>query len=229
MTPNWLSAFIDLPADEYARGLDFWRAVTGYGVSPDEGDHHEYATLLPPDGDPHLRIQRLEEGAARLHLDLHHPDQEFRVLGSPAGLPYCEVSAVRERRARPVTWPGGHRSVVDQVCIDVPPSRWEEECAFWSDRTGWKLVDFPTAPEFRSLHRPPDQPIRILLQRLDDEQPRATAHFDVSTDDPEAERRRHQALGATVVAEHLWWTVLRDPLGSAYCLVGRDPTTWTVP
>jgi hypothetical protein len=220
MKPVWLSVFIDLPAADHARGLAFWRGVTGYEVAPDQGDNNEYATLIPPEGDPHLRVQRLEEGPARVHLDLHHPDQDFRVRGSPAGLPYCEVYAVRERRARPVTWPGGHRSVVDQICIDIPPSRFDEECAFWSDRTGWPLVDLPTAPEFSALDRPREQLLRILLQRLDDEQPHATAHLDVSTDDRGAETRRHRELGATVVREHAWWTVLRDPVGSAYCVVG---------
>lgn len=223
VTPTWLTAFIDLPADQHTEGVAFWRAVTGYGLSAPRGDDAEYATLLPADGDPYLRVQRLvDEGPARVHLDLHDPEQEFQVLSSPAGLPYCHVYAAHEGRPRPATWPGGHQSIVDTVCIDIPPSRFEEECAFWTERTGWPVVEFPTAPEFLGLRRPPGQPIRILLQRLSDEQPQATAHLDLSTNGRAAEMRRHRDLGAVVVREHEWWTVLRDPVGAEYCLVDRE-------
>jgi hypothetical protein len=224
VTPTWLTAFLDLPPDRYDEGVAFWRAVTDYGISAPRGDHDEFATLVPPDGDPYLRVQRLADGEPGLHLDLHHPDHEFEVLASPSGFPYCQVSEDLSSRPRQTVWTGGHRSAVDQLCIDVPPSRFDEECAFWAERTGWELIDFPTAPEFRALHRPSEQPLRILLQRLTDEQPRATAHFDVSTDDRDAEARRHEALGAAVLREHEWWTVLRDPVGMDYCLVDR---TWS--
>jgi len=149
VTPIWLTAFIDVPADEHARALAFWCAVTGHRLAPHEGDSEEYATLYPADADPHLRVQRLGDGPARVHVDLHHPDQSFRVLSSPAGLPYCEVYAVRQRRARPIKWPQGHHSAVDQLCIDIAPSRFEEECEFWSERTGWPVKGFTEHPEFR--------------------------------------------------------------------------------
>jgi hypothetical protein len=222
-SPIWLTGFIDLPAEHYDAGVAFWRAVTGYGISPPRGDQGEFATLIPPDGDPYLRVQRLAEGAPGLHLDLHHPDHEFQVFGSPAGFAYCQVSEALGNRPPPTVWPGGHRSAVDQLCIDIPPSRFDEECAFWAGALGRPLIEFPTAPEFLAVERPPGHPLRILLQRQDDEQPRATAHFDVSTDDRAAEARRHEALGATVVREHEWWTVLRDPVDAEYCLVDR---TW---
>jgi hypothetical protein len=34
---------------------------------------------------------------------------------------------------------------------------------------------------------------------------------------------RHVALGARVTATQQYWTVLTDPAGREYCLVGRDP------
>lgn len=224
-TPTWLTAFIDLPAEQYDAGVRFWLGVTGYEISAPRGEHGEFATLVPPDGDAYLRVQRTGDGSAGIHLDLHHPDQEFRVLRSPAGVAYCEVSDDLSTRPRPATWPGGHHSLVDQVSIDVPPSQFEEECAFWADRTGWPLMDFPARPEFRAVTRPEGQPIRILLQRLDDEVSRATAHFDIGSDDRDAETARHVGLGASVVSRHQWWTVLRDPTGAAYCITDRDPET----
>lgn len=225
MHPTWLTAFLDLPAERYDVGVAFWQGVTGYELSAPRGEQAEFATLVPPAGDAYLRVQRTADGSAGLHLDLHHPDHEFRVLRSPAGVAYCEVSADLGQRPPPTTWPGGHTSLVDQVCLDVPPALYDDECAFWADRTGWPLIDFPARPEFRAVTRPPGQPLRILLQRLDDEQPRATAHFDIGTNDRTAETARHEALGATVVIRREWWTVLRDPTGSAYCITDRDPET----
>ncbi len=225
MTPTWLTAFIDLPARRHEAGAAFWQGVTGYELSSPRGDRGEFATLVPAEGDPFLRVQRTADGSAGLHLDLHHPDQEFRVLRSPGGLAYCEVPADLVHRPPPATWPGGHLSLVDQVCLDIPPSRYDEECAFWAGRTGWQLMDIPTKHEFQALVRPADQPIRILLQRVDDERPHVTAHFDIGTNDRAAETARHEALGATVVRRHEWWTVLRDPTGAAYCITDRDPRT----
>lgn len=223
VNPTWLTAFVDVPADRHGAALAFWCGVTGYDVSAPRGEHGQFVTLLPATDDPQLRVQRIDYGAAGIHLDLHHPEQEFRVLRSPAGFAYCEVSEPLSEPPAPTSWPGGHRSLVDQVCIDVSASRFEEECTFWSERTGCAILEFPTAPEFRALKRPAGQPIRILLQRVEDERPLATGHFDISTDDRAAEASRHQALGATVVREHQWWTVLRDPVGMDYCLVDR---TW---
>ena len=57
-------------------------------------------------------------------------------------------------------------SLVDQVCIDIPPARYDEECAFWAEATGWELRA-GSRPEFRFLVRPEAMPLRILLQRLD--------------------------------------------------------------
>lgn len=222
-SPLWMTAFLDVPPAGYDAAVAFWGGVTGYAVSAPRGDHAEFATLVPPEGDPHLRVQRVADGPGGVHLDLHHPDQVFAVRQSPAALAYCEVDEPLRRRAPAPSWPGGHRAVVDQVCIDISPSRYEKECAFWSERTGWPLEEFAGEPEFRALVRPPEQPVRILLQRLDDEQPRATAHLDLATDDREAETRRHEALGATVQRHHDGWTVLTDPAGSTYCVTDRAP------
>lgn len=225
MTPTWITAFVDLPPERYAVGVAFWRAVTGFAISPSRGERSEFATLVPPDGDPYLRVQRTADGSAGVHIDLHRPDQEFRLFHSPGGLTFCEVSELLTRRPEPATWPDGHRSQVDQVCLDIPPSRYEAECAFWAERTGWELRGADTDTEFRSLARPPGQPIRILLQRVGDERPRVTAHLDLATDDRDAETARHERLGARVTRRHDDFTVLADPTGAAYCITDRDLVT----
>lgn len=245
----WMSAFLDLAPGSFDAGAAFWSRVTGYDVSPRRGERDEFATLVPADGDDFLRVQELGEGPGRLHLDLHvdvpadeasravalgaavrhESEHGYVVLDSPGGLTFCFVGHRASQRPRPAVWPGGHRSLVDQVCLDIPPSSYDVECAFWRDLTGERLVPSSVSQQFQGLTRPPDQPLRILLQRLDDEQARVTAHLDLSTSDRDLEATRHEELGATVVGRHERWTVLTDPLGRAYCLTDRDPETGLLP
>lgn len=226
--PVWVTAFLDLPAGRDEAGVAFWRAVTGYGLSTVRGEQGEFATLVPPSGDAHLRVQRVGAGPGGVHLDLHRPGCSLTVHRSPGGLAWCEVGESLHERAPAGSWPGptgAHRSVVDQVCLDVPPALFEAEVAYWAQQTGWEVRASSVAASFRALVRPEGQPVRLLLQRLDDEQPGTTAHLDLATDDRPAEVARHVGLGAEVVAEHAVWTVLRDPAGLAYCVTDRDPVS----
>lgn len=245
----WMSAFLDLAHGSFDAGTSFWSGVTGYDVSPRRGERDEFATLVPHEGDDFLRVQELAEGPARIHLDLHvdvpgaeadravalgavvrhESEHGYVLLASPGGMTFCMVAHPASERPPPAVWPGGHRSLVDQVCLDVPPSSYDEECAFWRDLTGERLVPSRVSNRFQSLTRPPDQPLRLLLQRLDDEQPRVTAHLDLSTSDRDLEVARHEDLGATVLSRHERWTVLTDPLGQAYCVTDRDPETGLLP
>lgn len=236
--PSWLSAFLDLAPDELERGLAHWAAVTGYGVSTTRGDDGEFATLLPADGDDHLRVQRLGEGPSRIHLDLHVAEVgpaveravaegatlvrsgDYAVLRSPGGLPFCFVTHRAVVRPAPVDW-GGHTSAVDQVCLDVPPRLHDAELAFWSAVTGWPVQS--SGSEFHRLARPPQLPLQVLVQRLDDDQEQVTAHLDLATTDRAAETARHVALGAEVAGVFEEWTVLRPPAGPAYCITDRVP------
>lgn len=242
-TPFWISAFLDFAPDDFEHAVTFWAGVTGCRVSSRRGDDGEFATLVPPDGDDYLRVQELREGPGRIHLDLHVPDPDaaareaatlgaevvtrhkhgFVVLASPGGLTFCFVRHRSTRRPRPVTWPGGHRSLVDQVCLDIPGNLHEVEVGFWQQLTGWELRSWPRADEFHSLVRPPGMPIRLLLQRLGEADGVVRAHLDIATTDRAAETWRHRLLGAGVRQERELWTVLTDPSGAAYCLTDRDP------
>jgi len=238
---GWVTAFVDT-AHEHAEETEaFWSRITGYGLSSRRGERNEFASLLPADGDPHLKVQTVTHSPpGGLHLDLHiddvsalaataralgadadHLDAGYVVCRSPGDMTFCVVDHPASRPAAPAAWPGG-RSMVDQVCLDIPPSRWEEECRFWADLTGWDLVDQNPADEFRRLRRPPGLAIQILLQRLDDEQPVVVGHLDLGSDDYLAETDRHLALGASEVRRTPDWVTLRDPSGRAYC-VTRHP------
>ena len=225
-TPFWASAFLDFPASSYAPGVAFWRQVTGFDLSPSRGDHQEFATLVPPDGDDYLRVQRVQDGPGGIHLDLHVSDPRAAADHALA-LGAAEVAApdMKDHGYAVLRSPGGNRSLVDQVCLDIPSSGYAEECAFWSALTGWELTGSPVSPSFSRLTRPAGIPLRFLIQRLDESSGAARAHLDLAADDRVSEVHRHAALGATVIAEWSRWTVLRDPVGAAYCITDRDPAT----
>lgn len=143
-------------------------------------------------------------------------------MASPGGFPFCLVDHPASVRSPAATWPGGHRSQVDQVCLDIPPSRFAAECRFWADLSGRELA--PTgSEEFLQVPRTPEEPVRILLQRLEDEQERVTAHLDLACDDRPAETERHLALGAVLERRFEHFTVLQDPTGMRYCITDRHP------
>ena len=243
MTPRWITAFLDLPEESYDAGADFWSAVTGYGRSAQRGEHGEFATLVPSAGQDYLRLQRVGDGGPRIHLDLsvddltaavgeacglgarvvERPYDDVAIMSSPGGFVFCLVPGRAGERPEPISWPDGCTSYVDQVCLDIPPSRYDAELDFWHALTGWRRRDRRPGSEFGRLTPGPEQPLQLLLQRLDDEQDTVTAHLDWSASDRDAEVVTHQAAGAEVQGRFEWWTVLRDPAGLTYCVTRRQP------
>lgn len=247
MTASWLGAFVDLAPEAFDGGAAFWSAVTGFVLSEPRGAHGEFATLLPPDGDDYLKVQRLGTGPSRIHLDVSVPDPRaaadaavtrgavevadrgYVVLRSPGGLPFCFVSHGGSVRPTPVVWPAGHRSMVYQVCVDLPASAYDDEAAFWAAVLDAEPELLVSRPEFTWLR--PSAAISghwaldVLLQRLDRADGPVAAHLDLGTTDRPAEVARHVALGAEEVTREEFWTVLRDPAGLAYCVTDRDPAT----
>ena len=232
MSIGWLTAFLDSPPETAAASERFWRDVTGTRLSLPRGDRDEFATLLPPDGDPVLRVQRVVQSVpGGLHLDLHTDDVRglagrveelggstshhvlgYVICGSPGGLTFCLVGHPGRRRPGPVGPPGA-RSLVDRVCLDVPPSQWDTERSFWAALTGWE----PAGPD--------GMPLRPVFRRLDDEQYTVTAHLELACEDHDAKAARHLALGARPLRRTQHRTTLRDPAGRGYCLTRRDVET----
>ncbi|GGS91759.1 VOC family protein [Streptomyces chromofuscus] len=237
MTIHWTYAFVDRPAERLPAAEAFWTAVTGTRLSARRG---EFVTLLPATGtDPCVKVQGVGSGPGGAHLDLVVDDvdefaasavragagtvaqhQGWAVLRSPAGQLFCAVPWHGES-VRPAVVRG---SRLDQVCVDVPPSSYEAEVAFWTRLLdGW--TSRPGAlPEFHVLGPPAGLPVRVLLQRLGTDRP-LTAHLDMACADVAATRAAHERLGATFVAAGAHWTVMCDPAGGTYCLTGRDPDT----
>lgn len=234
-----MSAFIDVPAPDFESSVAFWSAVSGYSPSARRGADQEFLTLVPPAGDDHLRMQRVGEESPRIHLDLHVPDPRvaadragtlgatellddgYVVMRSPGGLVFCLVDHPAAVAAPPASWPGGSRSIVDQVCLDIPRSTFDPEAAFWQSLLAWPRAGSSYA-EFERLVRPDGQALRVLLQRVGDQGP-VRAHLDLACSSRERELLRHVGLGARVEADHDAWTVMVDPAGMPYCLTDRSP------
>jgi hypothetical protein len=240
VTPFWVTGFVDLAPESYVAGLAFWRDVTGWEVSPRRGVEGEFVSLMPPAGGDHLRVQRLASGPSRVHLDLHVDDPQSAadgatalgaevlakpghiVLRSPGGFTFCLVDHTAAVPAPASTWPGGHTSLVDQVCLDIPDLRFDGEVEFWLAVTGRELVE-SIRPEFARLRRPADQGLELLVQRLEESTGAVRGHLDIGCSDRAAETERHLALGAGHVKTYDAWTVLTDPAGSPYCITDREP------
>ncbi|WP_040823619.1 VOC family protein [Nocardia jiangxiensis] len=238
---RWNWAFIDRPADRFDEAAAFWATVTGARLSERRGANGEFATLIAAQGDPCLRMQAVgDSGGAHLDLDVDDlvaATQRAQALGasvvadhgswalmrSPQGLAFCLTTENGRQVPSPVPSAGGSVSRLDQICLDIGPSGFDEEVRFWSELTGWGLSG-TSEPEFTRLAVPDRLPIRILLQRLT--QDRApSAHLDLACSDVEDVAAWHQGLGARRIGEGATWTVMRDPVGGIYCLTDRDPYT----
>jgi Glyoxalase-like domain len=108
-----------------------------------------------------------------------------------------------------------HRSAMGAFSIDVPSSHFEQSKVFWraalsrASRQGTQYPEFePIDATFSNLDG--------FLQDVGTTAPRV--HLDLHTDDLEAEVARLVGLGATEVARHGGWVVLRDPAGMDFCV-----------
>ena len=251
MTVTWLTAVLVTPRT--ARGeasVAFWQQVTGWRLSPRRGAARELATLVTDEADAVLRVQDVTGEAAGVHLDVHVDDlgsttdaavalggrivealSALTVVHSPGGMPFCLTPGGSEgARPAPVRGASGRLSLVDQVCLDVPAERIDDELTFWSGVTGWPRRA-GRLPAFAYLERPQALPLRLLFQQLQSGPAgvRTRAHLDLACEDRDGEEHVHRRLGARVVRRTELWTTMEDPAGRPYCLTRRDPLTGLLP
>lgn len=237
-----MHAFVDVPTEHVGTTRAFWSAAVGWPPGKPWPGHPEFVSLIPRTGTSYLHVQTIDD-MPRVHLDLlgdldadparlerlgavrAHRGDGWQVMTSPAGLPFCVCAeAWPHRRPGAATWPGGHRSRLVQLCVDVPAPWYDAELAFWRSATGW--ADEPVdAPEFARLVHRAESPLQLLVQRLgdDDGATRARAHLDLGTDDLAAEVAQVQALGARVLRPGHGFVALQDPVGLPFCVTANDP------
>jgi hypothetical protein len=245
----WVTAFLDMPADRFEEGANFWQRVTGSTRSSARGDEGQFATLVPGDGAAYLKVQRFGT-AARLHLDLHVDDpttaaadaarhgahvvsqQGYVVMRSPGGFTFCFVAhRAAGPRPSPYSLEGAPPALPDQVTFDIPAPSFPREVDFWTAVTGWERRTNTVDP-FAGLVRAAGMPLRFLFQLLGDADTRehTEAHLDVACSGRQAEvAEAHVAAGARIIGGGTHWITLADPVGRPYCLTVRDPATDAIP
>jgi predicted enzyme related to lactoylglutathione lyase len=109
-----------------------------------------------------------------------------------------------------------HRSRLCGAYIDVPRAEYDRTVQFWQsglDRPGQVDADDPDYVSFGEA----TPGVELMVQAVGDSTSRI--HLDIETDDIEAEVARLTALGATVVDRIEGWVVMRDPVGTVFCVV----------
>lgn len=171
--------------------------------------------------------------AAALGARVKHAEDGLIVAESPGGFTFCLVpwegetvvpSPLSSPSPSTSTSNSGAVSRVDALCLDIPPADFERECAFWASLAGSEV--HPAGVRgFCYLSGQAGMPVLLLFQRLDSAEigQQVSAHVDIGTTEKDRAVARHVALGAKIISALSSWTVLADPAGREYCLVGRDP------
>jgi hypothetical protein len=106
-----------------------------------------------------------------------------------------------------------------EIVIDAPRDRLDEAMAFWAQALDTETAPLKDYTEFIALVDPAARCV-VGIQDVGADGPRY--HVDIETDDVAAEVARLVRCGATEVARHRSWVVLRDPLGLLLCVVPYD-------
>lgn len=111
-----------------------------------------------------------------------------------------------------------HRSRLVSVLVDVPARDHERATAFYTAAFGQQMQTSEANPEYRWIDEVTPG-VQFMTQATGDETVRV--HFDIETDDVDAEVARLVALGASEVERPAGktWVVMRDPVGTTFCVV----------
>ena len=129
-----------------------------------------------------------------------------------------------------------HRSRLTAVLVDVPADDHDKATTFWSRAFGRDVHRIDNHPEYAFFGQVTPG-IEFMVQALQNERggdahPRV--HFDIESDDVDAEVARLQELGAIEVERVHSWVIMRDPAGTTFCVVRvqvkdvfeQHATTW---
>ena len=118
-----------------------------------------------------------------------------------------------------------HRSRLCALVIDCPANHMASAVAFWSAALGWAVVEKPNpSSPYTRLATPEGPTLDVFLQALTSQESRL--HFDIETDDVEAEVRRLESLGARRRHHAESWWVMEAPSGHIFCVVPAQSQAW---
>jgi len=109
-----------------------------------------------------------------------------------------------------------HKSRLGAVIIDCETDDLDREAQFWGAALGGEVASPGPGGRYLDVRNDPADPA-VILQRV--EHP-SRVHIDIETDDIEAEVRRLQGLGATIVEKMERWTVMEAPSKHRFCIIG---------
>ena len=111
-----------------------------------------------------------------------------------------------------------HKSQLGALVIDCRTDDLFREAEFWGAALGC-AVERPEDqrnPRYVRLQGRTGE-VQVILQQVDHS---SRVHIDIESDDIEAEVRRLQDLGASIVTRLEQWVVMEAPSGHRYCVIG---------
>ena len=234
---SWLHAVIDVPTAQLAATVRFWESACGWPLGAPWSDHPELRSFEPEHGRPYLHVQEVE-GSPRVHLDVEADvvdttvtravdlgavlvdrQDRWQVLESPGHLPFCVLAAGAPDPPDAVSWPGGHRSRLVQVCVDSPVEAHDDEVAFWRAVLPGRWAGSRAREFAGKWHDDAGSPLQLLFQRLDEAS--GPSGWMVHL---QREVERLIGLGAIDVGPGRGgWHVLVDPAGLRFCVTENSP------
>lgn len=109
-----------------------------------------------------------------------------------------------------------HRSRLCAVAIDVPREQQGTSLRFYDELLGRPAETDGHDPDYASYGESAPG-VELFVQAIGESAGRV--HLDIETDDVEAEVARLVTLGASEVARIETWVVMRDPIGTTFCVV----------
>jgi hypothetical protein len=113
-----------------------------------------------------------------------------------------------------------HKSRVCAILVDTSPQAHETVSQFWGGALGRELK-YAAEERYASLKGPH---LDCFVQRV--EPGHEGVHFDIETDNVDAEVARLEKLGAKRVKQVKRWWVMEDPGGHRFCVVPVQSAHW---
>jgi len=107
-----------------------------------------------------------------------------------------------------------HKSRLGTIIVDCKTGDLKHEAEFWSAALG--LAPGKSDERYIFLNGKADE-VQVVLQKVDHP---SRVHIDIETDDIEAEVKRLESLGASIVERLERWVVMEAPSQHRFCVIG---------